>query len=68
MFFVCLYTKLHLVLRMNGGMFGPVFSQDTSRFLAGIWKIYFSLVTNVYQHAAPFVFLLSNTKQSFGKY
>lgn len=58
MFFVCLCTKLHFVLLMNGGMFGPVFSQDTSGFLAGIWRIYFSLVTNIYQHAAPFVCLL----------
>lgn len=48
MFFVYLYTKLHFVLLMNGRMFGPVFSQDTSGFLAGIWRIYFSLVTNVY--------------------
>lgn len=40
MFFVCLYTKLHFVLPMNGRMSGPVFSQDTSGFLASIWTCF----------------------------
>lgn len=40
MFFVCLYTKLHFVLPMNGRMSAPVFSQDTSGFLASIWTCF----------------------------
>lgn len=69
MFFVCLYTKLHFVLLMNGRMSGPVFSQDTSGFLASIWTCFaiafILLYSPTFTHVLHHLFVNFETQNCF---
>lgn len=67
MFFVCLYTKLHFVLLMNGRMSGPVFL--ASGFLASIWTCFaiafILLYSPTFTHVLHHLFVSFETQNCF---